>query len=353
MSSGCSGTCTTGSGYNTFSISPVDESGSFISNGNCKITFTTLDDFTTSPWAVGKPLVFDAAASTCVVTGASADKAGVASCYTGPQALLLDSHMLTLQSASTASLQISTTLSANSNSPSTEASAYECYSPISLVTPGSTLTAGTAVDTWAYAFPGINGNRYWQVDPSNGGYCGNTGDAYLSTFVNRSLGDLTYNADFASGYGSCFNVNRGSYTTVALKSTTYNATHVVRTVSSMEHLINDFLGSTGCTLVYVAACRPGTYSSTGTAAAGACTACAAGSISGVGATSCTPCAIGTYTSDAVTCQACPASTFSGAGATSCTPFATLMNMLNNITASLASLQVNVTSTAASCAAAAG
>ena len=352
MTNGCTGTCTTGSGYNTFTLSPVDELGFYTNNGNCKITFTAVDDFTSSPWGAGKPMVLDSAASTCVLTGAPAEKTGVVSCYSAPHALLLDNHMLTLHSTSTASLQLSSAMVASANSVGSEPAAFECYSTISFVAPGSTLTAGSAVDTWAYAFPGINGARFFSMDPNNGGYCANTGDNYLSTYANRSLGDLTYNADFGPGGGSCFNVNRGSYTTVANKITTYNATHVVRTVSSMENLINPFLGGAGCKLVYVAACYPGTYSNTGTAAAGACTACPAGSISGVGETSCTPCAIGTYTTDAKTCLDCPASTFSGAGATSCTPFASLVNMLNNITASLASLQVNVTSTAASCSAAA-
>ena len=334
-------------------MSTVDDTGTLMNYGNCMITFTATSDFTASPWTVAKPMAFLPAASTCDMSGATAAQA---SCYTATQGLLLDSKILTMHSSSTVSLAPTSSLSVGSYQ-TQDASWYECFSTISLVTPGSTLTAGSAVDTWAYEFPGINYPRYFTMNPTNGGYCGNTGDDFSSNYVNRSLGDLSYNADLGFTYGSCFNINRGAYTTAPLMTTTYNATHLVRTVSSMENFMNNFLCSGGagcsCTLVYVAACYPGTFSSDGKAASGACTACAAGSISGVGATSCTPCPVGTYTTDAQTCNACPASTFSGVGATSCTPFATLLGLLNNVTASLASLQVNVSSTAASCAAASG
>lgn len=301
-------------------------------------------------------MMFSQSASTCSLAGASA---GAAACYSAPQAFLVDNYQLTMHSSSTTSLQTASALVTNSYG-SQDPVWYECFSTISYLNAGSTRTSGSAVDKWAYAFVGINSGRYYMMDTGNGLWCGNTGDHYLSTYVNRTFGDLTYNIDYQNNGGSCYGVNRNAYTTVPLKTTTYNATHVVRTVSAMENWMNNFLcggnsstyvAGCSCTLVYVAACYPGTYSNTGSSASGACTACPAGSISGVGATSCTPCSIGTYTTDSITCLTCPASTFSGAGASSCTPFATLLNLLNNITTSLSSLQVNVSSTAATCAAA--
>ena len=116
---------------------------------------------------------------------------------------------------------------------------------------------------------------------------------------NNFLGRSNWGSDYFNGSIKDFRMYSRVLTTVEV-STLFNATQTI------------FIGATQCT-----SCSAGQYSSVGSAS---CSSCAAGSYSSVGSGSCFSCPAGTYSlsSSSVSCDSCPAGSYSSsAGFTSC------------------------------------